>query len=149
MKLSNVLVAAAMMVGSASAMGCSTSLASAVGEATPADASEASSFFVGFRERIGFRTHYASPRPFIGFRSYDRPYAPVYVRFAPPAARYEYIGRSPSARHFWVNGYQHWNGSSYQWIGGHWDMRRNGRTYVQSHYDVINGRTRFIPGHFA
>ena len=153
MKLSNLLVAAAMVVGSASAMGCST-VQHAVDEATPstADAPEASSFFVGFRERFGFgRARYASARPFVAVRSYGyrASYSPVYVRFAPPAARYEYIGRAPSSRHFWVNGYQKWNGREYLWVGGHWDTRRDGMTYVQPHYDVVDGRHRFIPGHWA
>ena len=152
MKLSNVLVAAVMMVGSAGAMGCSTSAVSSAADEVAQAAAEpgaASSFFVGFRERFGFGGYHRYARPIYARPAYRFGNSPFIVRFAPPAARYEYIGRAPSQRHFWVNGYHRWTGNGYSWIGGHWDIKQNGRTYVQPHYDVIQGRHVFIGGHWG
>ena len=153
MKLSNVMMAAVMVVGSAVAVGCNapsvTSAADDVAQA--AQPSESSSFYGRFHERFGgvrygYRGGFVHENIRVGYGLR----APVVgIRFAPPAARYEYIGRAPSARHFWVNGHQSWNGREYVWVGGHWDVRRNGYTYVQPHYDVVNGSYRFMPGHWA
>ena len=154
MKLSNVLVAAAMMVGSVGALGCSTNAVSTTVDEVAQAASEpgeASSFLVGFRERFSFGPRYHHARPAYTRSAYSvrYGYSPVFVRFAPPSARYESFGRAPSGRHFWVNGYQRWTGNGYSWIGGHWDIKQNGRTWVQPHYDIMNGRHVFIGGHWG
>ena len=157
MSFSKMVLAAVMVMGSVAAVGCNAPAAAtraADDLAQAAQPSDSSSFFVraresfGFREtaRFGYRPAYVHENVRVG---YGLGYSPVFVRVAPPAARYEVIGRAPSARHFWVNGYQSWNGREYVWVGGHWDVRRNGQTYVQPHYDVINGQYRFMPGHWA
>src|SRR5689334_4152803 len=105
MKLNgSVLVAVVTMVGSmALATGCNKSSgASAQSESSPAPvaqqpaaqveetktaaaapAAQEEAATVNASVRVGFDTH-----------------APVYAPTAPPALRYEHIGRAPSARHF-------------------------------------------------
>ncbi len=163
MNFSKIILAAVMVAGSAIGVGCNAPAAlndaadKVAADAQPSDGADYhgrgfGGYHGGFRS--GFRGGYAYRGGVVrdhlrygyGLRG---AYSPYYVRYAPPAARYEYIGRAPSARHFWVNGYHQWGGRGYNWVGGHWDVRRNGYTYVQPHYDVINGRHRFIPGHWA
>ena len=152
MKLSNVLVAAAMMVGSVGAIGCSESTVSAAVDevADAAQPSEAASY-LGVRERFAIGERYHSVRPTYTRSAYSLRYGytPVFVGFAPPAARVEVIGHAPSAHHFWVNGYHRWTGNGYTWVAGHWDVKQYGRTWVQPHYDIMNGRHVFIAGHWG
>ena len=72
----------------------------------------------------------------------------VVIRVAPPVARYEYIGRPPSARHFWVNGHHYWTGREYVWNPGRWEVRRDGYNWVHAHYVYTNGGYHFIPGYW-
>ena len=157
MKLSTALITAAMMISTLGAVGCSAPSALAdADQAAEAVASanvptsEAASYFGRFA--FGPR---ASCAPFVRTRvafareRFGLGVTPVFVGYAPPAPRYEVIGRAPSAQHLWVNGYQRWTGRDYVWVGGHWDVRRAGFTYVQPHYDQFGGRARFIPGHWV
>src|SRR4051812_18407773 len=71
------------------------------------------------------------------------------IRVAPPVARYEYIGRPPSSRHFWVNGHHYWTGRDYTWVPGRWDVRRDNLTWVHARYVYVGGgQYRFVPGHW-
>ncbi len=53
-----------------------------------------------------------------------------YAPFAPPAARFEFRGVAPSARHFWAPGYYRWNGREHVWVGGSWVLGRPGFAFV-------------------
>ena len=75
--------------------------------------------------------------------------APIYAPSAPPAPRYEVVGRPPSARQFWVKGHWSYNGRDWVWVGGHWDVQRAGYTYVAPHWDMEHGRYRFMRGHWV
>jgi hypothetical protein len=92
-----------------------------------------------FAVRAGFRS------PVVA-RSYFRT---GYARFAPPAARYEVIGRAPSARHFWAPGYYRWSGARYNWVGGSWMVRRPGLRFVPAHYTNVGGFHHFVPGRWV
>src|SRR5262245_54064628 len=113
MKLNgSVLVAVVTMVGSmALATGCNkTSDAGtqpdsspaptaqpqapvAIAPSTPAaPAAKNESASVSGSVKVGFGTQAPAPRY-------------VYALAAPPAPRFEYVGRPPSARHIWVKGY--------------------------------------------
>jgi hypothetical protein len=74
---------------------------------------------------------------------------PIYAPSAPPAPRYEVVGRPPSAGHFWVKGHWSYNGRDWVWVGGHWDVQRAGYTYVAPHWDIEHGRHRFMRGHWV
>ena len=43
-----------------------------------------------------------------------------YVRYGPPAPRYEVMGVAPGPGYVWTNGYWDWRGSNYAWVGGRW-----------------------------
>ena len=140
MNIKGMLVALAM-AGSAVAMtGCSDVSSLASDAASDQAASAASNWYF-------WRSYFTTPvvaRPVV--RTY---YTGTYVRFAPPAARVEVVGRAPSANHFFVKGHYKWTGARYEWIGGHWDVKRAGSTYIQAHWDKIGGSWRMVPGHWV
>jgi hypothetical protein len=73
-----------------------------------------------------------------------------YAPHAPPAARYEYRGVAPSARHIWAPGYWRWSGREYTWIGGRWDVGRSGYAYVAPTWHRHHAaRYEYIPGHWV
>ena len=145
MKLNGkILVTVAMMVGSmALATGCNQagdaqpvapeeSVQNAPVENATTDTASTDGTENAFRYGFGAsaRVHYSAPH-------------------APPAARYEVVGRPPSARHFWVKGHWSYNGREWLWVGGHWDMQRAGYTYVAPHWDMEHGHYRFMRGHWV
>ena len=72
-----------------------------------------------------------------------------YAPHAPPATRYERVGRSPSSRHFWVAGYYRWNGRQHVWYPGRWEVRRSGYEYVGPRWVFAFNRWEYIPGHWV
>ena len=150
MKLNgSVLVAVAMMFGSIGAIGCKSgenaqpeNVATESPAAEPAKTETASEGATKTDESVNVQA-----KASIGVGN-ERP-THRYVPMAPPAPRYERIGRAPSTRHFWVNGHYKWANGRYIWIGGHWDTRRGNRVFVQPHYDRVDGKWRYVPGHWA
>ena len=47
-------------------------------------------------------------------------YGAYYVRYGPPAPRYEAFGVAPGPGYVWTNGYWDWRGSNWAWVGGRW-----------------------------
>jgi hypothetical protein len=94
-------------------------------------------------EKNDFRFGVRFGAPSYGGRRYYAPHAP-------PAARYEYRGVAPSARHIWAPGYWHWSGREYTWIGGRWDVGRSGYAYVAPTWHRHHAaRYEYIPGHWV
>jgi WXXGXW repeat (2 copies) len=123
------MMAVVMVVGALVGTGCSTASASDVGPVAPeetaatAPVENATTNGVEKDERI---FHYYAP-------------------FAPPAARVEFRGVAPSARHFWAPGYYRWNGREHVWVGGRWELRRDGFDFVGPHWVRRFGRFEYLP----
>ena len=136
MKLNGkMMVAMVMMVGSLAATGCNTASAADTGAVAPEetaatapvdDGSAATNAISGVEQDArGF--HYFAP-------------------FGPPAARVEFRGVAPSARHFWAPGYYRYNGHEHVWIGGRWELRRPGFEFVGPRWVNRVGRAEYLPG---
>jgi hypothetical protein len=155
MTLNKILMAAAMVVGSVSAMGCAT--ANAQTEA----GTEGESFNAEEAAGNYLVRHYGNVRGYrngaynYGFRSYGarsqgvRNYHYHWVPSAPPATRYQVLGRAPSHRHFWMNGSWQYTNNRYSWTPGRWTTYRTGYNYVQPRYEQSGARWRYIPGHWV
>jgi hypothetical protein len=132
MKLNGkLMVAVAMMVASAAAIGCNRANAE-TGPVAPEETPDTAAVVNGTAKSPGVEKdalffHY---------------YAPV----APPVARVEVVGVAPSARHFWVPGYYRWTGERYLWVTGRWQLRREGYAYAAPHWVNRVGRYEYIPG---
>ena len=130
-----LMMALVMVVGSLAATGCSTASAADTGavapEETPATASvENTASTAGGVEKDARFFHFYAP-------------------FAPPAARFEIRGVSPSARHFWAPGYYRYNGREHVWVAGRWEVRRDGFAFVAPHWVRRFGRFEYIPGRWV
>ena len=79
----------------------------------------------------------------------DERFFHFYPPFAPPAARFEFRGVAPSARHFWAPGYYRWNGHEHVWVGARWELRRDGFEFVAPHWVNRFGRSEYIPGRWV
>jgi hypothetical protein len=138
MKLNGkMMVAVVMMVGSLAAAGCNTASASDAGPVAPEETAatapvenNGTSSAANGVEKDAFGFHYYAP-------------------FAPPAARFEFRGVAPSARHFWAPGYYRWNGREHTWIGGRWELRRDGFEFIAPHWVNRFGRSEYIPGRWV
>ena len=132
-----MMVAVVMMVGSLAAAGCSTASASDSGPVAPeetaamapVDDGTATSTTAGVEkdERV---FHYFAPH-------------------GPPAARVEFRGVAPSARHFWAPGYYRYNGREHVWVGGRWELRREGFEFIGPHWVNPLGRFEYLPGRWV
>ena len=73
--------------------------------------------------------------------------ADVYVRFGPPAPRYEAV---PVLQPGWVwtPGYWNWSGHRYVWVRGHRVRAHHGHHYVPNHWVEHDGRWRMDRGHW-
>ena len=115
MKLNQkMLVAAAMILGAMSTLGCNRADNSAPAEATPAVAATV--------EAPAEAPATSDENATIAAK------ASVAVKTqppAPPAPRVENPGRAPSARHQWENGYWRYESprTQYVWVPGHWEAR--------------------------
>jgi len=74
---------------------------------------------------------------------------PRYAPSAPPAPRYEYVGRPPSESHVWIKGHWRFTGRDWAWIGGRWEVRRTGFVHQGAHWEYQHGRYHFVPGHWV
>ena len=139
MKLNgSMLVAVALMVGSLGALGCNKVGDSAVApEETAADAPEVDADGNAVPGSPGFEQN--------SLRLRMRYYAP----YAPPRARFETRGRSPSARHFWAPGYHRWNGRQHVWVRGRWEPSRSGYVYVSPRWENRSSRWMYVPGRWV
>jgi hypothetical protein len=141
------MLAGLVLAGSAAAMmGCNQPLASTSDQSDVAQASsdEATSPVANWLSvRTGWGRSVVA-RPGVGAYWHGG-----YARFAPPAARYEVVGRAPSYRHFWAPGYYRWSGARYNWVGGSWMVRRPGFRYMPGHYSVIGGYYHYVPSHWV
>ncbi len=132
-----MMMAMVMMVGSLAATGCSTASAAdtavapeeTVATAPVDDSATATSATAGV-EQDGRGFHYFAPH-------------------APPAARVEFRGVAPSARHFWAPGYYRYNGHEHVWIGGRWELRRPGFEFAGPHWVNRFGRHEYFPGRWV
>lgn len=138
MKLNGkAMVAVAMVLGAMAATGCSNASAEMAGPVAPEESvatapvvdDTATASVTGGVEKDHVSFHYYAPRP--------------------PAARVEFRGVAPSARHFWAPGYWRYNGREHVWVVGRWELRRDGLEYVAPHWqrDVF-GRYEYVPGHW-
>jgi WXXGXW repeat (2 copies) len=139
MKLNGkMMMAVVMMVGSLAATGCSTASAADTGAVAPeetaatapVDDSTASTSATPGVEQDARSFHYFAPH-------------------APPAARVEFRGVAPSARHFWAPGYYRYNGREHVWVGGRWDLRRDGFDFRAPHWVNRAGRFEYLPGRWV
>ncbi len=142
------MLAGLVMAGSAAAMvGCNQPLASTSDQtdvAASSDEGAAPEVANWFAVRTGFGFRPVVARPVVGAYWHTG-----YARFAPPVARFEVVGRAPSARHFWAPGYYRWTGARYNWVGGSWTIRRPGLRFVAGHYDRIGGFYHWVPAHWV
>ena len=131
-----LMVAVAMVVGSLAATGCSTAMAQDTGVVAP----EETPATVPVENTRAGAAHATSgvEKDFVRGRFF----APV----APPAARFEFRGVAPSARHFWAPGYYRYNGREHVWVAGRWELRRDGFEFVGPHWVRRFGRFEYIPG---
>ena len=139
MKLNGkMMVAMVMMVGSLAATGCNTATAADTGAVAPEEsvattpvenASTTTNATNGF-EQDARTFHYFAPH-------------------APPAARVEFRGVAPSARHFWAPGYYRYNGREHVWVGGRWELRRDGFEYAGPRWVNRLGRFEYLPGRWV
>jgi hypothetical protein len=141
------MLAGLVMVGSAAAMtGCSQMTPSTSDQTDVAQADDqgtAPEMTNWFAARVGWGRPVVA-RPVVGAYWHTG-----YARFAPPAARFEAVGRAPSYRHFWAPGYYRWSGARYNWVGGSWTLRRPGLRYVGGHYDRLGGVYHWVPAHWV
>lgn len=136
-----ILVAAAMMLGSVAAMtGCNAPVDAGSNAVAPEET--AATAPVDDEDKAAPGVEQNAMR----FGYYGRHY---YAPHAPPAARREYYGRAPSARHFWAPGYYRWNGREHVWVGGRWELRRTGYDYMAPRWERRYGRWEYIPGHWV
>jgi WXXGXW repeat (2 copies) len=72
-----------------------------------------------------------------------------YVRYAPPAPRYEAVGIAPGPGFVWTNGYWDWRGNNWYWVGGRW-MRppHRGRVWVAPEWRYEGRGYRFHRGYW-
>ena len=76
-------------------------------------------------------------------------YGPSYVRYGPPAPRYEVVGVAPGPGFVWTNGYWDRRGSNWAWVGGRWDRPPRARAvWVPHEWRQEHGRYRFYRGHW-
>ena len=74
--------------------------------------------------------------------------ADVYVRFGPPAPRYEAVPVMPPGW-VWVPGYWNWSGHRYVWVRGRRVHAHPGRHWVQPRWvEDRHGRWRHHGGHW-
>jgi len=139
MKLNGTtMMAMVMMLGTLAATGCNTASAADTGPVAPEetaamapvdDSSAATSASSGVEQDArGF--HYFAPH-------------------GPPAARVEFRGVAPSARHFWAPGYYRYNGREHVWTGGRWELRRDGFEFIAPHWVNRFGRFEYLPGRWV
>ena len=146
MNIKGLVVAAAMMGSAAVALGCNnlptldtsaeaSDLATQVAEgAVP----ETSNWF-------SWRVWFGAPKVEVARPVARTYYKTTYVKYAPPAARYERVGVAPSHRHFWVPGHYTWSGSRFVWNGGRWESKRSGYEYVPAHWSKLGGHWYYQP----
>ena len=147
MNIKGMLAGLVLAVSAAAMMGCNQmpNIATDQADASQASSEEAASPVANwFAVRTGWGRPAVVARPVVG--AYWRT---GYVRVAPPAARYEVIGRAPSVRHVWAPGYYRWTGVRYNWVGGSWIVRRPGLRYVPAHYTTVGGYYHFVPAHWV
>lgn len=166
--ISKALAVVVMVLGATAAVGCNRASDEDSGAVAPVEspstapvveesaaeaakddtATKASNEKPGFEQnavRFGAGARVGAPRPY-GPHHVSRYYAP----HAPPAARFEVRGASPSARHFWAPGYWRWSGRQYTWIGGRWDLHRANYAYVAPTWHRHHAaRYEYVPGHWV
>ena len=137
MKLNGrMMVAVVMMVGSLAATGCNTASAQDSGPVAPEETAVTAPVDNGTTS-----TTAGVEQDERGFR--------YFAPHAPPAARVEFRGVAPSARHFWAPGYYRYNGREHVWVGGRWELRRDGFEYARPHWVHRLGRFEYLPGRWV
>jgi hypothetical protein len=153
--IGNLLVAAAMVVGSVAAIGCNRSNDSAADQGQEAVAPEESPTSAPVDDTAGTASQNNAPgieQDYVsvtGLHCYGVPdwsHACYTARVAPPALRVEVPGRAPSDRHFWAPGYWRWTGHEHAWVGGRWTLRRPGYDYVGPRWANVHNRWQYAPG---
>ena len=138
MKLNGkAMVAVAMMVGVLGAVGCAKQDARDAGPVAPEETAATAPVENGNANAATAGVE----QDYFGFRHY----API----APPALRFEVMGRAPSARHFWAPGYWRWNGREHVWVGGRWELRRDGYEYMGPRWFHRADRWEYLPGRWV
>jgi WXXGXW repeat (2 copies) len=136
MKLNGkAMVAVAMMVASVAAIGCNTADAQ-TGPVAPEETAVTAPVENG----------QSAAGPGV---EQDARFFHYYAPHAPPAARVEFRGVAPSARHFWAPGYYRWNGREHVWNGGRWELRREGFEFVGPRWVNRFGRFEYLPGRWV
>jgi hypothetical protein len=69
------------------------------------------------------------------------PPPPVVVELKPPP---------PSREHFWIEGYQRWDGRAYIWVPGRYEVRPHaGARWVPARWEPRGGGKVWIEGHWG
>jgi hypothetical protein len=151
MKLNaSVLMSVAMMVGSmALGTGCTSGDRSAQPESTPAPVAQETPVAAAPAQPAAPAAKDESTTVKASVSVGVDAQRPVYAPSAPPAPRYEYVGRPPSERHSWIKGHWRWSGRDWVWISGRWEARRAGFVHEGAHWEYQHGRYHFVPGHWV
>ena len=147
MKLSaKILVAVAMMVGSALTVGCKvqdkitdTGNNVAASEATTAATPEDNPAAAPVSEDES-ATNAGVEKDWYGYRHW--------AYRAPPAVRYEPVG-AYRAGYFWRPGYYGWSGRDYRWYGGAYYPERVGYRYVNPGWYAVGPRWGYRRGYWV
>jgi hypothetical protein len=125
------LVAAAMMMGTLTAVACKSRNADD-GAVAPEENPDTAPVVTAVA------ADQASPG-----RTYSAPVAP------PPApAGFEIVPAARNDRLVWAPGYYRWNGSAHVWVAGQWITRREGHTWVNPRWEERGGRWHYRPGYW-
>jgi hypothetical protein len=140
----SVLLAVAMMVGSAGAVGCkSQDKITDTGNA-PAAADELTTDTPEDNPEAAAVAPDGADEATAGVEKDARGFA-HWAGHAPPAARFEHAGAG-RAGHFWRPGYYGWAGRDYRWYGGAYYPERVGYRYANPSWYQVGGRWGYRPG---
>lgn len=68
----------------------------------------------------------------------------LYLNFAPPPVRYEYVP-APRYGFVWVPGHWAWRGHRHVWVAGHWVRHRPGYYHRPARWVDYGGRWQYVP----
>jgi hypothetical protein len=153
MNIKGLVVAAAMMGSAAAALGCnmpSLDTANIAGDASDlatqvADSATPETAANWFSWRVWF----GGPRVAVAKPVARTYYRHTYVKYAPPAPRYERVAVAPSSKVFFVKGHWTYTGRKFVWVPGHYEAKRAGYRYVDGHWNKVNGHWFYQKGHWA
>ena len=72
----------------------------------------------------------------------------VYVKTAPPAAKYEIKPAAPFHHAVWISGHWSWRNKKYVWIPGHWIKPRSDYVWIPGHWVKKRRGWVWVEGHW-